>query len=74
MGNVSVITDDVGPPVGDAAAIERSWGDPELFAAIFDRYFSEVHRYLARRVGPAELTTSLPRYSWSRSPSGAGTT
>jgi RNA polymerase sigma factor (sigma-70 family) len=54
MGNVSVITEDVGPPVGDAAAIERSWGDPELFAAIFDRYFSEVHRYLARRVGAAD--------------------
>ncbi len=49
-----MMTDDVSPPVGDGAAIERSWGDPELFATIFDRYFSEVHRYLARRVGPAE--------------------
>jgi RNA polymerase sigma-70 factor (ECF subfamily) len=31
--------------------IEKSWADPEQFAAIFDRYFGQIHRYLARRVG-----------------------
>jgi RNA polymerase sigma-70 factor (ECF subfamily) len=39
-------------PDGDAAVIERSWAEPERFAAIFNRYFSEVHRYIARRIGP----------------------
>lgn len=42
------------PLDGDAELIERSWDDPERFAAIFDRYFDEIHAYLARRVGPAE--------------------
>lgn len=40
-------------PDSDAAVIEESWTEPERFAAIFDRYFSEVHRYIARRIGPA---------------------
>ena len=35
----------------DARVIEKSWADPEQFAAIFDRYFGQIHRYLARRVG-----------------------
>ena len=35
----------------DARVIEKSWADPEQFAAIFDHYFSQIHRYLARRVG-----------------------
>lgn len=41
----------VSSPDSDAAIIEASRGDPERFAAIFDRYFGEMHRYLARRVG-----------------------
>jgi RNA polymerase sigma-70 factor (ECF subfamily) len=41
----------VSSPDSDAAIIEASRGDPERFAAIFDRYFGEIHRYLARRVG-----------------------
>lgn len=35
----------------DAVIIEASRSDPERFAAIFGRYFAEIHRYLARRVG-----------------------
>jgi RNA polymerase sigma-70 factor (ECF subfamily) len=45
------IPDLVGSPNGDARVIEQSWDEPERFAAIFDRYFAEIHRYLARRVG-----------------------
>ena len=48
---MSVTTHRAGPPDGDATVIEQSWDDPERFAAIFDRYFTEIHRYLARRVG-----------------------
>jgi RNA polymerase sigma-70 factor (ECF subfamily) len=35
----------------DAAIITESLGQPERFAVIFDRYFSEVHRYVERRLG-----------------------
>lgn len=35
---------------GDAALIERSWHEPERFGAIFDAYFKEIHRYVARRL------------------------
>ena len=48
---MSATADLVSSPENDAAIIEASRGDPERFAAIFDRYFSEMHRYLARRVG-----------------------
>jgi RNA polymerase sigma-70 factor, ECF subfamily len=40
-----------GPPEADAAVIEQSWIQPERFAAIFERYFGQIHQYLARRVG-----------------------
>jgi RNA polymerase sigma-70 factor, ECF subfamily len=40
-----------GPPEADARVIEQSWTEPEAFAAIFERYFSQIHQYLARRVG-----------------------
>jgi len=40
-------------PADDAATIEASWSDPERFAALFDRHAALIHRYLARRVGPA---------------------
>ena len=39
------------PPGADARVIEKSWAEPEEFGAIFDRYFGQIHRYLARRVG-----------------------
>jgi RNA polymerase sigma factor (sigma-70 family) len=42
----------------DSAAIAESLGRPERFAAVFDRHFAAVHRYLARRVG-RELADDL---------------
>jgi RNA polymerase sigma-70 factor (ECF subfamily) len=39
-------------PGGDAGVIRQSWTEPERFAAIFDRYFAEMHRHLTRRIGP----------------------
>ncbi|WP_346433605.1 RNA polymerase sigma factor [Nonomuraea composti] len=35
----------------DATLIGRSVGDPESFAALFDRHADEIHRYAARRLG-----------------------
>ncbi|MDX6395180.1 MAG: hypothetical protein QOJ73_6243 [Streptosporangiaceae bacterium] len=48
---MNVTTHLADPPDGDATVIEESWDDPERFAAIFNRYFTEIHRYIARRVG-----------------------
>ena len=42
----------------DAAVIERSWHDPEQFAALFDRHAPRIHRYVARRAG-AEVADDL---------------
>ena len=41
----------VSSPESDAAVIGQSWVQPGRFAAIFGRYFREIHRYLARRAG-----------------------
>jgi RNA polymerase sigma factor (sigma-70 family) len=35
----------------DAATIERSWHEPDLFAAVFDRYYAEIHGFASRRLG-----------------------
>jgi len=35
----------------DSAVIAESQARPDAFAAIFDRHFTAVHRYLARRAG-----------------------
>jgi RNA polymerase sigma-70 factor (ECF subfamily) len=35
----------------DAALIEQSWHHPESFAVLYDRYFDEIHRYVAGRLG-----------------------
>jgi len=35
----------------DAAVIEQSLLEPECFAAIFDRYYGQIHGYAARRLG-----------------------
>jgi RNA polymerase sigma factor (sigma-70 family) len=48
---LSLTSDRVSTPESDAAVIEQSLRRPDLFAPIFDRYFDEIHRYLARRVG-----------------------
>jgi hypothetical protein len=37
--------------VSDAEIIRRSWGEPERFAVIFDRYHAQIHGYVARRLG-----------------------
>ncbi|MFI6297615.1 RNA polymerase sigma factor [Nonomuraea sp. NPDC050790] len=42
---------DVPVAVDDAALIERSWRRPDVFAVLYDRYFDEIHRYLAGRLG-----------------------
>jgi RNA polymerase sigma-70 factor (ECF subfamily) len=34
----------------DAAVVARSLRDPDQFAAIYDRYFGEIHRYVAARL------------------------
>ena len=36
----------------DATLIEQSLAEPEQFGVIFERYFGQIHQYLARRVGP----------------------
>jgi RNA polymerase sigma factor (sigma-70 family) len=41
----AVVVDD------DAAAIERSWREPDRFADVFDRHYSDIHGYVARRLG-----------------------
>ena len=38
-------------PPDDAAIIERSAGDPEAFAVLYDRHAAMLHRYVARRLG-----------------------
>jgi len=48
---VIVTGEPTGPPATDAAVIEQSWAAPERFETIFRRYFGQVHRYLAARVG-----------------------
>jgi RNA polymerase sigma factor (sigma-70 family) len=35
----------------DATIIERSVREPEYFAEVFDRYYAEIHGYVARRLG-----------------------
>src|SRR5215475_4060679 len=48
---VVVTGEPTGLPATDAAVIEQSWAEPELFEAIFRRYFGRIHQYLAARVG-----------------------
>lgn len=51
--NISAMT------VSDAAAVAFSVTDPAAFAAIFDRHAASIHRFLARRVEPAEAESLL---------------
>jgi len=51
--NISAMT------VSDAAAIAASVTDPAAFAAIFDHHAASIHRFLARRVEPAEAESLL---------------
>lgn len=43
--------DVVAPSDDDATVIERSWHEPDRFAEIYDRYFAEIYRYVAARLG-----------------------
>jgi RNA polymerase sigma-70 factor (ECF subfamily) len=43
----------------DAAVIQASLADPAAFAAIFDRHAASLHRFLARRVEPADADSLL---------------
>jgi RNA polymerase sigma-70 factor (ECF subfamily) len=45
------------PP--DASAIKESMSDPAAFAVIFDRHAFSLHRFLARRVEPADADSLL---------------
>src|ERR1700742_4018774 len=36
----------------DAAVVAESLHRPERFATIYDRYFAEIYRYVAGRLGP----------------------
>ena len=40
------------PADPDAAVVAESLHRPERFAAIYDRYFAEIYRYVAGRLGP----------------------
>jgi RNA polymerase sigma-70 factor (ECF subfamily) len=37
--------------VDDAAVVARSLDEPDQFAAIYDRYFTDIYRYMAGRLG-----------------------
>lgn len=39
------------PADEDARALEASVHDPERFSVVFDKYFGQVHAYVARRLG-----------------------
>lgn len=43
----------------DAAVIAASVNDAAAFAAVFDRHAASIHRFLARRVEPAEAESLL---------------
>ncbi len=42
------------PTFSDADVIGESWSNPEVFGKIFDRHFSAIHRYLARRLSTSD--------------------
>jgi RNA polymerase sigma factor (sigma-70 family) len=52
MAAVMRIAREHGTEVTDAEIIRLSAREPELFAEIFDRYYAEIHGYVARRLGP----------------------
>lgn len=43
--------DAAGTRLDDAALIERSWHEPEAFAALYDRHAAPIHRFAGRRLG-----------------------
>ncbi|MFI6735066.1 RNA polymerase sigma factor [Nonomuraea sp. NPDC050451] len=39
----------------DVTVVERSMDNPDLFARLYDRYFNELYRYLAARLGSEQV-------------------
>jgi RNA polymerase sigma factor (sigma-70 family) len=52
LAAVTGVLADAGTGTTDAETIRLSRREPERFADIFDRYYTEVHGYVARRLGP----------------------
>jgi RNA polymerase sigma factor (sigma-70 family) len=50
-GQLHPVRRDAVPADDDGRELEASVHEPERFAAIFDRYFGQVHSYVARRLG-----------------------
>lgn len=48
------MTDQLAGSVSDAAIVERSLGEPEQFAVLFDRHHRAIFGYFARRVGAVD--------------------
>ena len=48
---MTATTGRAGHPEADATVIGQSLAEPERFAAIFERYFGQIHQHLARRIG-----------------------
>jgi RNA polymerase sigma factor (sigma-70 family) len=58
-GPSEVVASDDHRWAGDAELIEQSWREPERFAALFDRYAAELHRYVTRRLGAGGVADDL---------------
>ncbi|MET7460281.1 hypothetical protein [Nonomuraea sp. NPDC005501] len=50
--------------IDDAALIEQSRRRPDAFAVLYDRYFGDVYRYVAGRVGETFLVAYGKRRSY----------
>jgi len=50
---LSSTVDPVSGSTSDSELVRRSHAEPECFAELFDRYFAQLHRYAARRLGRA---------------------
>jgi hypothetical protein len=65
---MAALSEAVLPNLGtDAELIERSLREPERFAELFDRYYSDIHGFAARRVelaGRPVLSLGLDTASW----------
>jgi RNA polymerase sigma-70 factor (ECF subfamily) len=43
----------------DSAQVERAYGDPQAFGALYDRYVQSIYRYLASRLRDGEAAQDL---------------
>jgi hypothetical protein len=63
-GAIRGVDDETPANASDAAAIRRSFREPNAFGAVFERHFAAVHRYAQRRVGAAhadEIAAALKK-------------